>query len=89
MLKAKGDSMNKKGINPGDLILVRQQHTAKNGDLVVALINDEATVKEYRILDEAIALVPRSTNPKHKPIVLQDDFMIQGVVQKVLAGLME
>jgi repressor LexA len=87
MLKAKGDSMNKKGINPGDLVLVKQQHTAKTGDLVVALINDEATVKEFRILDGAVALVPRSTNPKHKPIILQDDFMIQGVVQTVLSGL--
>lgn len=88
ILKAKGDSMNKKGINPGDLILVRQQQTAKNGDLVVALINDEATVKEYRILDGAVALVPCSTNPKHKPIIIQDDFIIQGVVQKVLAGIL-
>ncbi len=87
MLKARGDSMNKKGINPGDLLLVKQQQTAKNGDLVVALINDEATVKEYRVLDGAVALVPKSTNPKHKPIIIQDDFMIQGVVQKVLAGL--
>jgi repressor LexA len=87
MLKAKGDSMNKKGINPGDLVLVRQQHTAKNGDLVVALINDEATVKEYRILEGAVALIPRSTNPKHKPIILQDDFMIQGVVQMVFNSI--
>ena len=79
--------MNKKGINPGDLLLVRQQQAAKTGDLVVALINDEATVKEYRAMDGAVALVPHSTNPKHKPIILQDDFMIQGVVQKVLKGL--
>jgi len=86
MLKAKGDSMDKKGINPGDLVLVRQQASAKTGDLVVALINDVATVKEFRVLDGAVALVPHSTNPKHKPIILQDDFMIQGVVQKVLAG---
>jgi repressor LexA len=87
LLKAKGDSMNKKGINSGDLVLVRLQQTAKNGDLVVALINDEATIKEFKTLDEAVALIPHSTNPKHKPIILQDDFMIQGVVQKVLAGL--
>jgi repressor LexA len=87
LLKAKGDSMNKKGINNGDLVLVKLQQTAKNGDLIVALINDEATIKEFKVLDSAIALVPHSTNPKHKPIVLQDDFMIQGVVQKVLSGL--
>jgi repressor LexA len=87
ILKAKGDSMNKKGINSGDLILVRQQQTAKNGDLVVALINDEATIKEFRALEDTIALVPHSTNPKHKPIIIQDNFIIQGVVQKVLSGL--
>lgn len=89
LLRAKGDSMNKKGINSGDLVLVRLQQAAINGDLVVALINDEATIKEFKILDEAVALIPHSTNPKHKPIILQDDFMIQGVVQKVLAGLTE
>ncbi|MBP7791535.1 MAG: repressor LexA [Candidatus Goldbacteria bacterium] len=87
LLKAKGDSMNKKGINNGDLVLIRQQQTAKSGDIVVALIDDEATIKEYKDLDGAIALMPRSTNPKHKPIIIQDDFMIQGVVQKVLTGL--
>ena len=87
MLKAKGDSMDKKGINPGDLLLIRQQQTAKTGDLVVALINDEATVKEFRELEGAAALVPHSTNPKHKAVIIQEDFMIQGVVQKVLAGL--
>jgi repressor LexA len=87
MLKAKGDSMNKKGINSGDLILIRQQQIAHDGELVVALINDETTVKEYKKLTGAAALVPHSTNPKHKPIILQDGLIIQGVVQKVLAGL--
>lgn len=87
MLKAKGDSMNKKGINSGDLVLVRQQQTARNGDLVVALINDEATIKEFRDLGDTVALVPHSTNPKYKPIFLERDFMIQGVVQKVLSGM--
>jgi len=87
MLKAKGDSMNKKGINSGDLILVRQQQTARNGDLVVVLIDDEATVKEFRDMGDTVALIPRSTNPKHKPIILDHNFLIQGVVHKVLSGL--
>src|SRR3989344_7641737 len=46
LLKAQGDSMNQKGINDGDLVLVRQQTTANQGDSVVALIDDEATIKE-------------------------------------------
>jgi repressor LexA len=87
MLKAKGDSMNKKGINPGDLILIRQQQNAENGDLVVVLIDDDATIKEFRDLGNAVALMPHSTNPKHKPIFLDRDFIIQGVVQKVLSGM--
>lgn len=87
MLKAKGDSMNKKGINSGDLILVRQQQTARNGDLVVVLIDDKATVKEFRSLGDTVALVPHSTNPKHKPIIIDHNFLIQGVVHKVLSGL--
>jgi repressor LexA len=87
LLKTKGDSMNKKGINNGDLVLIKQQQNAKSGDIVVALIDDEATIKEYRVLDKVIALVPHSTNIKHKPIVLNNDFKIQGKVITVLAGL--
>jgi repressor LexA len=87
MLKAKGDSMNKKGINHGDLLLIRQQQTARNGDLVVVLIDDEATVKEFRDMGDTVALVPHSTNPKHKPIIIDHHFLIQGVVHKVLSGL--
>lgn len=87
LLKAKGDSMDKKGINNGDLVLIRQQQTAKSGDLVVALIDDEATIKEYKELDKVIALIPHSTNSKHKPIIINNDFKIQGKVVTVLAGL--
>jgi repressor LexA len=46
ILLAKGDSMNEKGINDGDLVLIRQQNTASNGDIVVALIDDDATSKK-------------------------------------------
>jgi repressor LexA len=82
MLRAKGDSMNRKGINDGDFLLVRQQPSANNGDDVVALIDDEATVKEIQISEDAIVLKPRSSNPKYQPIVLHNDFQIQGVVIK-------
>lgn len=80
LLKAKGDSMNQKGINNGDFILVRQQMTAKNGDTVVALIDNEATVKEFYKSNEAVVLKPRSKNKQHQPIVLTKDFKIQGIV---------
>ena len=80
MLRAVGDSMNKAEINDGDLVLVRQQTTANNGDIVVALIDEEATIKKLRLFKEHIILEPDSTNPEHCPIVLERDFRIQGIV---------
>ena len=80
MLKAVGDSMNKAGINDGDLVLVRQQMTANSGDIVVALIDDEATIKKLRLLKDHIILEPNSTNSNHCSIVLERDFRIQGIV---------
>ncbi len=84
LLKARGDSMDQKGINDGDLVLVRQQTTAQNGDTVVALIDDEATIKEFRIGAETFVLAPRSKNKQHQSIVLTKDFQIQGVVVTVI-----
>jgi len=80
LLKAEGDSMNLKGIDNGDLVLIKQQHTADNGQSVVALINDEATIKEYWNNETTIILKPKSTNSDHQPIILTNDFRIQGVV---------
>ena len=84
LLRAKGDSMNKKKINDGDLVLVRRQSSAETGDSVVAIIDDEATIKELQISNSAIILKPRSANKKHKPIILDKDFLIQGVVVGVV-----
>lgn len=80
LLRAKGDSMNKAGINDGDLVLVRKQDYADNGNWIVALIDEGATIKELFVSDHAIILKPCSTNPAHKPIILNRDFKIQGVV---------
>lgn len=86
LLRAFGDSMNSalNPINSGDILLVRQQNTAENGDVVVALINDEATVKVFERTRDAIILRPRSVNTYHKPIILTNNCMIQGVVVAVL-----
>ncbi|WP_164732271.1 transcriptional repressor LexA [Flagellimonas oceanensis] len=84
ILKAIGNSMDKKGIEDGDLVLIRQQQFAENGDLVVALINDEATIKEYSNKGNVVVLKPRSTNEKHQPIILTTDFRIQGVVEEII-----
>jgi len=89
LLRAMGDSMNEKGIEEGNLLLIRQQESANPGDIVVALIDDEATVKEYQPSQDTIILKPRSTNPHHKPIILDHDFQIQGVVSAVIPNLIE
>lgn len=80
LLRAVGDSMNEADIQPGDLVLVRQQSTAENGQIVVALIDDDATLKEFQHKGNVVALIPRSSNPKHKPIILESDFQIQGII---------
>ena len=84
VLRAQGDSMDQKGINDGDLVLVRQQCVARDGDSVVALVDDDATIKEFHLSESAITLRPRSSNPAHQPIVLAADFQIQGVVVTVV-----
>lgn len=86
-LRISGDSMNLKGINDGDMVLVRQQSTARNGDMVVALIDDEATIKEFQAQNGLVVLKPCSSNPIHKPIIVSEDFRIQGVVIQSLSNL--
>lgn len=84
LLRASGDSMNMAGINDKDILLIRQQDTAENGDKVVALINNEATIKFFEKIDDVVILRPRSTNSEHMPIILTDNCQIQGVVVAVL-----
>jgi repressor LexA len=86
LLRASGDSMDEAGINSGDLLLIRQQDSANNGEKVVALINDEATVKVFEKTRDAVILRPKSKSKIHKPIILTDNCMIQGVVVAVLPG---
>ena len=86
-LHAYGDSMNQAGIQEGDIVLVRQQSTANEGERVVALIDNEAMIKEYRRSNGVVVLMPRSSNPKHKPIIVTDDFQVQGVVAAVISNL--
>jgi len=83
-LRAVGDSMNSAGIDDGDLTLIKIQSTANPNDQVVALIEDEATIKIYKPKEDYVALVPSSKNRQHKPIILREDFLIQGVVKMVL-----
>lgn len=82
-LEVKGDSMIDAGINDGDIVIIREQGTAQNGDIVVALVEGhEATLKRFRRARGMIAL--EAANPAYETRLLRDD---QVVVQGRLVGL--
>lgn len=83
-LRVKGESMKEDGILPGDLVVVRKQETARNGQTVVALVNQEATIKTYYEKDSRIELHP--ANATMKPIMVgpSDDFHIEGILIGVI-----
>lgn len=65
-LRVRGESMLNAGILPGDLVVVQQQNTARNGEIVVAMIEDEATVKTYSKQNGHVWLLPE--NDAYEPI---------------------
>lgn len=65
-LRVKGDSMLDEGIHDGDIVVVKAQSVARDGDIVVARVNDEATVKRFKRLANEVVLEP--ANSKYKPI---------------------
>jgi repressor LexA len=82
-LEVKGDSMIEAGINDGDVVVIREQITANNGDIVVALVEDqEATLKRFRRHGSSIALEP--ANSAYETRVLPDNMV---KVQGRLVGL--
>ena len=83
-LRAKGESMIDAGIDDGDLVLVRQQSTADYNQIVVALIEDEATLKRYR--PEPGRVILHAENPDYEDIVVES-CLIQGVAVKVIKDL--
>jgi repressor LexA len=78
MLRVQGDSMIEAGIFDNDYIVVKQQSTANNGDIVVALIDDEATVKTFYKEKGFIRLQP--ANKFYDPIIVRDNLSILGKV---------
>lgn len=88
IVRAVGDSMNKAGINEGDLVLCRYAEKAETGDKVVALLGGEyVTIKYYDKKDGRRILLPKSTNPEHQPIIPEEGDMVQGVVQEIILNI--
>jgi repressor LexA len=86
LLKVKGDSMIDDGIFDGDLIAVHRTPVAENGQIVVARLDGEVTVKRLRRGKEGIALLPR--NPDYAPILVPPDadFAIEGLYCGLVRG---
>lgn len=84
MLRVKGDSMIDAAICDGDWVVVRRQSAADNGDIVAALLDDEATVKTFRQRDGHTWLLPQNT--RYEPI-LGDHATVMGKVVSVLRSL--
>ena len=86
LLRVKGESMKDIGINEEDLIAVRKSKECKNGDIVVARINDEVTVKTFHSSGEGeVTLQPQ--NKKFKPIKIntnQEEFFLEGICVGVI-----
>lgn len=89
-LRVNGDSLDRVGFHSGDIVAVRRSPEANDGDLVVARIGPEVTLKRYcRKGADIIELQPESSNPEHEPIRIDrdtEDFEIVGVVVGAIVG---
>ncbi len=85
LLRVKGESMKEAGIMDNDMVMVRPQATAENGEIVAALLGNEATVKRFQRRTDEVVLEPE--NPEFEPIVVgpdRQDFQLIGVVVGLL-----
>lgn len=78
LLRVRGDSMKNAGILNDDLVVVRQQPSAENGEIVVALLGDEATVKRFYLEKGSIRLQPE--NPDYEPLISKDVRLLGKVI---------
>lgn len=82
-LYANGDSMINAGIEDGDLVFIRKQNTAEEGQIIVALVNDETTLKRFYKDTKNKKFILHPENEKYEDIIV-NDLIIQGIVTKVL-----
>jgi repressor LexA len=82
LLKVSGDSMSGAGILPGDMVLVDKGRVPKSGDIVIAEVDGEWTMKYLRKRGDSVTLIP--ANPKYQPIRPKKELKIGGVVTAVV-----
>ncbi|MEJ2685522.1 MAG: transcriptional repressor LexA [Candidatus Sulfobium sp.] len=82
LLKVSGDSMSGAGILPGDMVLIDRGQTPKSGDIVIAEVDGEWTMKYLKKRGDSVALIP--ANPNYKPIKPKNELKIAGVVTAVV-----
>lgn len=86
LLTVRGDSMIDAGIYDGDMVVVRSQPAADPGEIVVALLGEEATVKRLAVQDKRVCLMP--ANPRYSPIYDQFEVLgkVVGLLRRYTAG---
>ena len=84
ILRAHGESMIEAGIDPGDLVVIRRQETAENGQIAVVLVDEEATLKRLYVEDNRVRLHPENSEMEDFYV---DNCIIQGVAVKVIKDL--
>jgi len=82
MLKVSGDSMSEAGILPGDMVIVDKGQTPRSGDIVIAEVDNQWTMKYLQKRGSTVTLLP--ANPKYQPIKPKDELKIAGVVTAVV-----
>lgn len=85
IMEIHGDSMDRAGLENGCFVLVDSDREPKNGNIVIARVDDECTVKRYYKADHSITLAPDSTNPEHRPMTFtkHNRIIIHGVVDSI------
>jgi repressor LexA len=82
LLRVSGDSMSEAGILPGDMVIVNKGTNPKSGDIVIAEVDGEWTMKYLRKRGDSVTLIP--ANPNYKPIKPKNELKIAGVVTAVV-----
>ena len=83
-IRAIGNSMDEAGVRDGDHVLVEVTEDLRDGDIIVAIIDNFAVIKKLTLANNAVILNPVSSDPTYKPIILRRDFKLFGKVVDII-----